>query len=685
MNSNIFRLAAILYADNNYEVSTKTINRKIIESVFLDNNNEIHPIHKLIEVIQDKYEFIFMVDEIREIVSCNEYFIISPCKTNELNISLTLNRFEFLKKKVSSNNIDYFISQFHQINKVEQLNINDLKQIIYRFLYEVFQTNITSFSKLINPNIKIEDIININNLEFNQIEIDIINSFLNWENDEKNKVVFDISSLALEYCLISNKKGNNFKLENLRNKIFYLDTNIIFRAIGINGENRQKQTITFLEKFKDADEHLYISTFTIEELKSTINYYVKSLNKVNSIKINSDIFMQYSKNSDFLLYFHKWKKNRSNANLDLFQSHILSEIEMLKNKYCIQTNYKTHFDFKDEKIQELILDKASQINTYKSQKKDWSNYYESSIFDAKNIYLIDTLRKGLYVNIFDCKYFMISSDQYLRRWDYISNKSTPIVLLPSQWMSILLRYLNRTNDDFKSFVSFLNIHNSEKQISNENLQLILQGISEITSDFSQQNSIISEMINIKFNGILKKSFNEEQIIENSKTFAKTKLEQDLEAIQKELKRNIKKFERYQENTSNAIDNLKQQKDNEKLEKDKTEEENNKIKQELLNLKVKDGLRKYKLRAYWAFFILVMCLFYIYFSFFFTDKNWNIISIYKNHVNKLNDGSIEKDINKYIFLIPLTIIMFLIKFIYNRLFNKEKIEERKQKLIERYTK
>ena len=35
ISNELFRLAAILYADNNYEVSTQTIHKKVIESAFI--------------------------------------------------------------------------------------------------------------------------------------------------------------------------------------------------------------------------------------------------------------------------------------------------------------------------------------------------------------------------------------------------------------------------------------------------------------------------------------------------------------------------------------------------------------------------------------------------------------------------------------------------------------------------
>lgn len=53
MKQEIFRLAAILYADNNYEVSSKTLHRKVIESIFIDNNNEFIGLHSLIDTLKN--------------------------------------------------------------------------------------------------------------------------------------------------------------------------------------------------------------------------------------------------------------------------------------------------------------------------------------------------------------------------------------------------------------------------------------------------------------------------------------------------------------------------------------------------------------------------------------------------------------------------------------------------------
>mgnify|MGYP000895830824 CR=1 FL=1 len=678
INTDIFRLAAVLYADNNYEVNPKTIYRRIIESILLDNNNDVIGIHTLIDTIKAKYELDFTFEEIQEIIKDDKYFN-SSYKNEDIKISIVHNRFKTLCENVKHKNLDYFISEFQKINT--DISLEELREIIYSFLYEVFQTNINSFSKLINPEILLEDLIDIKDLKkMSKLNIEIINSFLNWNNDDKNKIIFNISSLALEYCLITNKKGKNIRLENLKNKSFYLDTNIIFRAIGLNGENRRKRTITFLEKFKEANEKLYISSFTNEEIKNTLEYYIGQISRVSTTKINSKIFIKFRKYEDFFDFYHCWRKDRINDSTDIFLAHINSLIENLKKDFNIVNAYKESFDVRESKINEEIMDIASQINNFKTEHKGMSSLIETSLTDAKNIYLIENLRAGKYVNIFDCKYYLISSDQQLRKWDYIKNTSIPIVLLPSQWMSILLRYLNRTNDDFKSFVSFLNINNNEKGISNENLQLILDGISEITSDFEKQNEIVEALINNKVKDIITSSRTDTEIVERAKKFAESELEKRIHNLEKDNSKLETRFDKYQKDTTSAIENLKRLKNSEKKEKDELSKQYKEIKEDLIAINVSNAIRKYKRIGYFYILGIFICCAILLFTFYFQNENWNIMTNLLDLANLYKEGSIQRNIIDYISLIPITGVVIFSKGVYNHFLNKQKLEEQKTKII-----
>lgn len=678
----IFRLAAVLYSESNYEVSPKTIHRKIIESVFIDNKNAPLNIDQIVAAIENNYGFIFSYEEVSDIIAnqTEENFLIVPDthSQNELMACLTSKRRLLLESRLNQNNVDFFIDEFLDLNS-ETFHALDGKSIIYKFLYEIFNNNISSFSKLIDYKKGLNGAINIDD-SFNSVEKQLINTFLLWDNDLKNKAIFDISSYALEYCLITNSDSKaTFHLKNLKNKIFYLDTNIVFRAIGINGESRSNKTTTFLNKFKDAGETLVISSFTTAEYKSTIRYYIEQIKKKNFSKVNPKTFKRFNKEPEFFDYYQRWRMNRNNDNLDYFESFLLSEYESFKKKFAIEEDYLFPFNDKNEEIIKIITELANDIYTFKNNEKLVPVRYETCISDAKNIYLIRERRNGNFRNIFETKYFFISSDQGLRRWDFKNNSSTPTVLLPSQWLSILLRYINRTSDDFKSFVSFLNLSQNETNISNEQLQLILVGISEITADFEKQSAIIEVMIDKNFKGILEKSLSDDEIIERSKAFAKSKLEADLDQVTEHYHVLSESLDAHIKGSGAVLYEMQIEKQQEIDRNKSIQLENRQLKQELRRKYVKDRFFWWQLVGYLA--VVALILAFVFYLLIFICKDWKYNYAHKiiNWIDTLPKDGMEHDIAKCIFdyVLPLSSISTLSIFINNRLINRTK---RQKKLV-----
>jgi hypothetical protein len=76
---------------------------------------------------------------------------------------------------------------------------------------------------------------------------------------------------------------------------------------------------------------------------------------------------------------------------------------------------------------------------------------------------------------------------------------------------------------------FLRLKQEEPIISEDDLQVILAGISEITEDFEKQSAILEKMVEVKFEKILDgKSIEEKR--ENAVQFAKKMYDQELEQL-----------------------------------------------------------------------------------------------------------------------------------------------------------
>jgi len=295
--------------------------------------------------------------------------------------------------------------------------------------------------------------------------------------------------------------------------------------------------------------------------------------------------------------------------------------------------------------------------------------------------LINEKRNGQFRNIFETKYFFISSDQGLRRWDFKRKDSTPAVLLPSQWMSILLRYVTRTNDDFKSFVSFLNLSQNETSINSEKLQLILLGIGEITSDVERQSLIVETMVQNKFQGIIEKNSSEEEIIENARNFAKTQLDNDLDAIIRDKEALQMSLETHKEGAKAAIYEEQEKKALEISKAKSLELQNRK----LINTLVKKYVDKYlfiwRIPAFLSLILSVVIVLFYLGLFCYKTISWNFAVQIATWINSLPSDSIENDIAKAIYVFPGGTLIYLVVLSYNRLLNMKKIHEKRLVLEE----
>lgn len=526
----LFRLAAVLYADNNYELSLKSIHRKIVESALLESKDYQQSIHEIIDFIQEAYGILVSEDIVLNAIEDKDKFHQNN-KNGNVYIGLTEKRKLHLSNKVVNKTIDHFINEFQK----EYSNLKNVKDTIYRFLYELFSTNIESFHKLLNSKSDISSIINLDSSSYTDLEKEIINNFLHWDNVEKNKAIFNISSYALEYCMLTNKDGGtDIRLLDLKNKSFHLDTNIIYRALGINGIDRKKRTKTFLEKFVKAGEVLKISKYTDDEFKKGIEGHIKRIEELDSPRVSSKVYQSIDISKDVFNFYHEWRLGKSNTHLSVFSAYISQLYEELKRKFKIEVDYNVPFSEKEESVKEHIKNYASSIFNFKGKDYPANNTFNKAETDSKNILWIESERKNNNQNIFNTKYFLISSDQCLRRWDYERKTTTPVVILPSQWMSIILRYFDSSADDYKSFVSFLNLPSSEQLITGEQLQAVLNGISEMTTDIGYQQQILNSLVESKFKQVLSSKDTIQNTVLRSSTYAENYLENELEIHKEQL-------------------------------------------------------------------------------------------------------------------------------------------------------
>lgn len=519
----ITRTATVIYADSMLNRTTNTIKRKFVESVFVNNSNTLLTLSELVNTIEETMGLMFSEDEIAPIVKDETAFVEVLNKSSEdVKYNLQEKRYNTLCSK-SIDEIDTVIETYFSTleNSSVHYTKESFKELIYRYLHSILNTNISTYIQFVNP-AKTITIPKLNSEQFEDEEIDLINSFVKWDDETKNKALFKLINYCIEYAIVVNNSSEDVLSKSLRTKVFYLDNALLYRALGINGETRKKRAISFLKKCKESGQKFVISKYTRQEFFNTVDYHLSQLNSSTPFgRITPRVFKQYANGDGFYQFYHEWRNGRMNYGFDIFKTHIHTLYKNLVKQFDIEENFNVPFNEKEE---------PGIISTYKNeiQSIKRTNRNEPHLVDARNMYWIECVRDGNNVDVASTKYYFVTSDQKLQVWDREHSVNQPLTLLPSQWMGLILKYVSRSSDDYKSFISFMNLPKDNSVISEDELQSVMAGISEMTEEFSKQEAIIESMIEIKFGDILKGD-----IQEKARAYAKDRLEKEYEKILKE--------------------------------------------------------------------------------------------------------------------------------------------------------
>lgn len=264
-NKNIIRTAAIIYSEESTVIKSSTVQRKIIESLFVSNENTEFSLDQIVDNLKDSLGMDFDVKEVKDIINNSKksnFSIRIDSHTNDCFVKLETKRFNLLKSREEENSIYPHIDRFKTSIYKGNLTTDELDNTLHRYFYELLNNNIQAFKKIAKSSNQPKNLFLDPSL-FNIDERKAINDFLDWNDDTKNKSIFALISYAIEYAIINNHyESSDLFLRSIKEKIFFLDNNVLYRIIGINGENRQKRMLTFLNKCYQSGQKFKISKYT---------------------------------------------------------------------------------------------------------------------------------------------------------------------------------------------------------------------------------------------------------------------------------------------------------------------------------------------------------------------------------------------------------------------------------------
>lgn len=527
----IMRTAAMIYAEEQSVSTIKSVKRRFVNAVLVNADNTPQTIENIITILQSDYELVLQEKELQIILDDNRFFEVIVGKTKKENqYYLPNKRFIKLREK-SEYSIENAIRDFSSSNSTIDATL--LCDLLHRYLYSLLNTNINAYAQLLEKKgEKVSPVIDSNS--FDETEIELINNFIRWDNPQKDKALFELVNYCIDYASAINSIDPQDVVSALKNKKLYLDNTLIYRALGINGDFRKQRVLNLLQRCVDSGQQLLISSITRKEFFETIDYHIGHLKETAPYgNINPNLFRQYTGGYSIYQYYHEWRRTKNTYAYELFRIHLKAEYEALLKRFNITEDFKQQYS--DEKDAGIIERYADEIMQYKKLKNN-----NLHINDAKNMVWIELARKDCDHNVRDTKIYFVTSDRKLQEWDLSHSKNQPITMLPSQWLALLLKYYSQSNDDYKTFVSFLTIPNEKGQVSPDELQDILAGISEITEEFQKQDDIVSNLLEHNNNG---KYRNREGAKKYAKDIIESEYQEKIKKIEQEYQTKLSEQER----------------------------------------------------------------------------------------------------------------------------------------------
>jgi len=481
--NNLFRMSFIIQDNAAMTLDTNLV--KIIESILLDAKGARLSSDQIAKNIATQLNLNFSNEEI-------QHAIAKKGKNIQTIGNLFFLKPDYMEKLSKQENFKSQIEKFAE-TAINELNLDVSKdkfiQLLTDYLYYCFNSNKDSILALIN-NTEIQN----SNFHKSEEDIKLINTFLGWKNPQKDKFIYNVVSYGYIYCTLTVKKNDLLANRLFRGKKFILDANIIFRLAGINNDSRMNTIKSFVDKCNEVGVSLCYTTATLEEIKRVIVNKVKWIMSVTGEQKPLDLTeFDYSEN-DFYSIYCKWASNGANKHDDYtaFQRYltnlVMDVMEQLEKIDSI--NYGI------TKLNEFNSLMAS-LQTYKEKHSNKKQTKASLKTDINNFMLLRNLRNAdKNDNIWTTNIFFISADQLLIKWASETEMGIPLVVLPSVWLTIMLRFSGRTSNDYKAFCSFLELRTHQPEAS-INVFELLQSLSEKTDSNELKKKVVREIFEHK--------------------------------------------------------------------------------------------------------------------------------------------------------------------------------------------
>lgn len=516
---NIFRFNCLIEDKNNNRLNSIILSQ--IAELIYDNYNKEIDRNECFEYIIDYCKFHIEKDYYDNLIDSCDFLVKTP-SAKDVSLKLTPEKFNEINSSVTEESLEKYINEFINFNSLPK----SLGDAITFILYDSIYNNISSF----NPD-NIKSIIPVElKQKFTKDEVDAFNNFIDWENNKKDIAVFNVFLKAIEFSIFTSSKGiKELTKDIFKGKKYCLDTNIIFRLLGIGGEERKESLLKVIKWCTYQGIQFEYSSYTFEELKRRVQASVSEIKHAISqrnIEIleesyNSD---KYLYNEGFITYYIEQKKLSKVLSPEAYETNLITSFRLLENELGLKPIDKS-VEIPKTKIEHWknkFLEEKKEINQY-------SRYTQSAAeVDAFNVLYVRELRGNQTTSYSEIKSFYLTTDRTLNQI-LIKDSSCDIVetIFPSQLFLIhSISYDENQEEDYKTFLRFLKRRTTEFKLTGREALNYIKQIRTFTNETVQIKEVLKAYSDLKYDTSLNMDYSEPKNI-SIQEFTETYLDRKL--------------------------------------------------------------------------------------------------------------------------------------------------------------
>ena len=392
--------------------------------------------------------------------------------------------------------LKHYIAEYEKISN-KSFDKEIMLENLLKYLYHCFNSTAKNLITLLQKKIVLEYDIS----SFSNDEVLLVNDFIAWNYKPKNELFYKIINASYYYCMLTTKQDKMLSRKIFQGKRFFLDSNIIFRMSGINKEERKYTADVFIKKCSDVGIALCYTNETLGELHRVINAHIKYIILLTQgqAPVSSYHIQRMGNNvdsNDFYDIYYRWTQKTGNnfSDFEAFQKYLIG----LVNDSLSALTLVNISNYALSSSGDSFSNSCRSLESFKNSKRPAKQItIESLETDINNVFHALSVRKRSQSNtLWQTNDFIVSADQLLIAWTEQTYPGIPLVVLPSTWLSILLRFTGRSEDDYKSYCLFMSLR--QHQTSSDELSInpiqVMTELSKKTTDATIKEKIITELI-----------------------------------------------------------------------------------------------------------------------------------------------------------------------------------------------